>query len=231
MPMILTTNPKLKKSVEFGYKSYGIHLAPHKSSGHNTCPSTSNGCRNACLFNAGYGVFQKVKTARINKTRRFFSDKQKFVKDLINEITTQVRRSKKNNLIPIFRLNLTSDIAWENIKVEGKNIFQWFPDVQFMDYTKNMPRMLKYLTGKLPTNYHLTFSRSETNQTSCDIVAGCGGNVAVVFYNTLPKTYMKRTVIDGTVHDLRFIDKKNVIVGLIAKGKKAKEDKAGFVVH
>ena len=39
---------------------------------------------------------------------------------------------------------------------------------------------------------------------------------------------MGRKVIDGDKHDLRFLDEKNVIVGLIAKGE-AKKDISGFV--
>ena len=33
----------------------------------------------------------------------------------------------------------------------------------------------------LPANYHLTFSRSETNEADCKRVLEAGGNVAVVF--------------------------------------------------
>lgn len=227
---LLTTNTKLKKSLKDGYKSFGIHLAPHKLSGKNVCPSASKGCAAACLFNAGYGAYNMTKTARINKTVRFWENKNLFLQTLIQEVQTQVRRCGKNGYTPTFRLNLTSDLPWESMKIDGKNIMQMFPAVQFYDYCKNMKRMLRFLTGKLPKNYHLTFSRSEKNQSDCDIVAGCGGNVAAVFLDKLPTTYMGRPVINGDINDLRFLDKKNVIVGLIAKGRKAKEDETGFVI-
>ena len=54
-------------------------------------------------------------------------------------------------------------------------------------------------------------------------------NVAVVFRKELPATYLGRKVINGDETDLRFLDEKNVIVGLKAKGK-AKKDMSGFVV-
>ena len=57
-----------------------------------------------------------------------------------------------------------------------------------------------------------------------------GGNVAVVFRGSLPKTYLGYKVIDGDENDLRFKDPKGVIVGLVEKGL-AKKDETGFVVE
>jgi hypothetical protein len=48
-------------------------------------------------------------------------------------------------------------------------------------------------------------------------------------FKKLPKKYLGRKVIDGDETDLRFLDPKNSIVGLIAKGK-ARYDQSGFVV-
>ena len=56
-------------------------------------------------------------------------------------------------------------------------------------------------------------------------------NVAVVFGDGLPDTFMGHRVIDGTEHDLRHLDPQPVIVGLDPKGKKAKADTSGFVVR
>ena len=62
-----------------------------------------------------------------------------------------------------------------------------------------------------------------------------GGNVAVVFRNKLPATYKGFKVIDGDLHDLRFLDQKNVVVGLkekltLNKHGKLDRDNSGFVV-
>lgn len=86
-----------------------------------------------------------------------------------------------------------------------------------------------YLNNKLPKNYHLTFSRSESNHDDCLEVLCKGGNVAVVFKKKLPKTYLGYEVINGDINDVRFNDKKNVIVGLKAKGK-ARTDNTGFAI-
>ena len=58
----------------------------------------------------------------------------------------------------------------------------------------------------------------------------CGGNVAVVFRGALPNTYKGKKVINGDINDLRFLDPKGIVVGLIQKGR-AKKDSSGFVVE
>ena len=228
---LLTTNTKLKKSICMGYSTFGIHLAPHTLSGKNMCPDASEGCAKACLFGAGYGAYPMIQQARIRKTQLFTSNNKAFLQTLIGEVETAIRRTKKNGLIPCFRLNLTSDIPWENIKIDGKNIMEMFPDVQFYDYGKSLKRMVKFLMGEMPKNYHLTFSRSETNQDACEIVMGMGGSVAMVFKDRIPKKYMGKKVVEGDSNDLRFLNPNGVIIGLIAKGTKGKKDTSGFVIE
>jgi len=87
----------------------------------------------------------------------------------------------------------------------------------------------------MPSNYHLTFSRNEENNFKCTQVLKAGGNVAVVFRKELPATYKGFKVIDGDLHDLRFLDDKNVVVGLKEKltlndKGKLDRDNSGFVV-
>lgn len=227
---ILSVNTKLNKGLSLGIKTLGIHFAPHKLSGKNVCPSASKGCVQSCLFTSGMGVYRTVKDARIKKTQYFLNDRNKFMFELKKEIETQIRRAKKNNMIPAFRLNLTSDIAWESIKLEGKNIMEHFPDVQFYDYVKNPKRMLNFLLGKFPKNYHLTFSRSESNDEHCQMVMKLGGNVAMVFEYKLPETYTGLPIVNGDDNDCRFLDPKGVIVGLKVKGA-GKKDESGFVIR
>ena len=226
-------NSKTSKGEELGYITYGLHLAPAKLSGYNVCSSASKGCASACLNTAGRGKFDMVQKARIAKTQKFFSDKNGFLWLLAKEIGNAIKLSAKKDMIPCFRLNLTSDLPWENLKVEshGKklSLMEMFPDVQFYDYTKHFNRMEKYVRGEMPKNYHLTYSRSECNQKLVEIIAKLGGNIATVFRNELPKNWLGKEVIDGDLHDLRFLDKKKVIVGLVEKGL-AKKDATGFVV-
>lgn len=111
--------------------------------------------------------------------------------------------------------------------LKGKNLFEIFPDVQWMDYTKIPGRIIK----NPYKNYHLTFSLSEKNEEVARLISNAGHNIAVVFNvdknNPLPDTLWGREVIVGDAHDLRFLDKKGTIVGLRAKHR-AKVDKTGF---
>jgi hypothetical protein len=79
-----------------------------------------------------------------------------------------------------------------------------------------------------PSNYHLTFSRSECNESDAIKVLGSRGNVAVVF-KELPDFWNGYKVIFGDESDIRFGGEQGVVIGLLAKGK-ARKDNSGFVV-
>lgn len=227
MKLLTLGNTKTVKGEALGYQTYIMHLAPSTLSGYNTCPMASEGCASACLNTAGRGRFTATQEARIRKTRWFFENRETFMAQLVKDILAATRKAQRENMVAVFRLNGTSDIRWETVALEHdgvmyKNIMQLFPSQVFYDYTKLQNR--RYI----PSNYHLTFSRSEDNYGQVDLMMKQGYNVAIVF-NSLPATYNGYKVIDGTETDLRFLDEKNVIVGLLAKGK-AKKDTSGFVV-
>ena len=230
MKLLTTSNTKIRKGEKLGFMSFGIHLAPAKLSGFNVCKDASKGCAAACLNTAGMGVYSTVQAARIAKTKLFFSDKQAFMTQLFKEINSAIRKAEKNGMIPCFRLNLTSDLPWEKILLNGQSVFQAFPKVQFYDYTKSVNRMTEFLNKQLPSNYHLTFSRSESNGVIADSILKSGGNVAMVFRKSLPKKYLGARVIDGDETDLRFKDGKGKVIGLKEKGL-AKKDLTGFVLE
>ena len=231
MSLLTVGNPKLMKGLKKGYLSSVLHLAPADLSGKNTCPKATAGCKAACLNTAGRGgIFKKGETtnviqkARIRKTISFFEDREQFMFDLVKEISKTIKKAEKLSLIPVFRLNGTSDLSWEKYEVaDNKNIFEMFPEVQFYDYTKVLGRKVKHIP-----NYHLTFSKADGNDMDVRIAASNGMNVAAVFHK-LPENYIGRPVINGDETDLRFLDPKGVIVGLKAKGK-AKKDTSGFVI-
>ena len=233
MKLLTLGNTKTVKGEALGYQTYIMHLAPARMSGYQVCPMASAGCASACLNTAGRGRFTRTQEARVRKTKWFFEDRASFLAALVKDIEAAIRKSKRENFIPVFRLNGTSDIRWETVGlhmevkrrngvqvVHANNVMDLFPEVQFYDYTKLANRTM------LPKNYHLTFSRSEVNEQE---LLTTPHNIAVVF-DKLPATYMGREVIDGTETDLRFMDAPNVVVGLLAKGK-GKKDMSGFVVQ
>ena len=232
MKLLNQGNAKTLKGEKVGFRTFGLHLSPANKSGFNVCQWSSAGCRAACLDTAGRGCMSNVQNSRIAKTQRFFKDNFGFMSDLRIEIGKAIKSAARKSLTPCFRLNLTSDIPWENMKKGSKtSVIEEFPEVNFYDYTKGFTRMMAWLDGKMPDNYHLTFSRSEeTSDERMENILSLGGNVAVVFRGSLPKTYLGFPVVDGDENDLRFKDGKGVVVGLVEKGL-AKKDETGFVVE
>ena len=231
--LLSTANPKIQKGTKKGYLSFILHLAPATLSGHNTCPKATAGCIAACLNTAGRGgMFKKgentnmIQKARIRKTEYFYNDRDAFMADLVSDIMKAVNFARRKGLVPVFRLNGTSDLSWEKYEVPnmGKNIFETFSTLQFYDYTKVLGRK----TADLP-NYHLTFSKADGNDADVAKAIAQGMNVAAVF-DKLPESYMGKTVVDADEDDLRFLDPKGVVLGLKAKGR-AKKDYSGFVIR
>lgn len=224
----IDTNAKTIKGQKHGYLTGILYLAPFKEAGMgNLCPMASKGCASACLFTAGRGRFDNVKEARIKKTHFWFQEREKFLEILVRDIRRLERKAKKHGYRPACRLNGTSDLDFSKIRVgEFKNIYEMFPNVQFYGYSKVASRFDKELTP----NDHLTFSRSESNHDTAIELAKKGVNVAVVFQKYIPKTWNGFKVFNADETDLRFLDPKGVICGLIAKGK-AKKDTSGFVVR
>ena len=228
MPCLLTApnaQAKMVKSAKSGvYLPFILHLAPSTLSGYQTCPLATLGCAKACLNTAGRGVYNNVQAARIKRTKLFFEQRDIFFTQLRDDIAAAERKAIKLDKQLTVRLNGTSDIRWEAYKhFDGKTIFEVFPQVTFYDYTKIPNREPKPFH-----NYSLTFSAADGNDAHVVTALGKGMNIAMVFRNELPTTWNGRTVIDGDVDDLRFLDPENVIIGLRAKGK-AKKDTSGFV--
>ena len=148
---------------------------------------------------------------------------------LASDIAKAVRTAKAKGYTPVFRLNGTSDIRWETIPVNGHaNLMAAFPDVQFYDYTKIANRR------GVPSNYALTFSLADGNDAAAFEALLNGMNVAAVFRNDKRVALAEREgfmgwpVFNGDDSDLRFLDPRNHVIALYAKGN-AKRDTSGFV--
>jgi len=227
---------KTIKGLEKGYLTGIMYLAPYTLGGKNLCPfAKAAGCINACLYTAGRGIFNNVQNARLNRTKLYHRDINAFMNQLAIEITALEKTAIKKGLIPVIRLNGTSDIEWENIrfnyefihnKIRSVTIFELFPDIQFYDYTKNPNR------DQLPKNYDLTFSYSNKPefQKFNEIAIKKSMRLAAVFSDqNLPAYFMGLPVLNGDESDLTFLAPKNTILGLYAKGK-AKKDTSGFII-
>jgi hypothetical protein len=243
-------NAKTIKGQSRGFMTAVLYLSPADSSGVQLCPVASlAGCVAGCLNTAGRGGMSPgnvqfttnagtvlpdntVQRARLRRTAMFNNDRAAFMDLLQSEIGAFIRKAARKGLVPVVRLNGTSDIRWEDIPSAGyANIFQQFGGVQFYDYTK-IPNRRRALGI---ANYHLTFSYSHAPSYAPVVVKalqtyGDHVNYAAVFAKDAPATFLGRAVIDGDESDLRFADQSGVVVALTAKGR-ARKDFSGFVVR
>ena len=239
------TNAKTVKGDGSEYLTAILYMTPWKvmveGKQYNSCPMAEQAnCVDACLYTAGRGAFNNVQAARMRKTEWFYRDREGFMDQLVQDIRKFEAYCVKRGIQPCVRLNGTTDIRWETIHVsnveidginyaeDGKNVFDWFPNVQFYDYTKISNRKTKGIF-----NYHLTWSYSGANTDYAAKLQDAldnGMNAAVVFRKEYKQPKWRGiNVTDGDKDDLRFLDPSNSIVALYAKGK-AKKDTTGFVV-
>lgn len=185
----------------------------------NVCTWATPGCRKACVMETAGRQYRYVRRGRDVRTLFLGENPAAFLAIL----TDEVRRREAKGVPFGLRLNVASDIRWENVApwlFDGAN-------VRAYDYTK-APRR------EVPANYRITYSHSErwTDAMVLDRIAA-GQNVAVVFdavKHDLPATYLGVPVIDGDKTDYRYGDPEGVIVGLAAKGAaKGTGTDGGFV--
>jgi len=196
-----------------------------------TCTHASPSCLKDCIYHTGNARFDSVPAAREMRTSKLFHPETKeetmveiqldigrleyFCSELNTKYDNQIKKyfGEGFQFKPVIRLNGTTDINWAK---EAAKLHEKFPNITFYDYTKVPKYMDMYLSGVNPytgkpfaPNYHITFSRSESNRTDALRYLELGGNVAIVF-DKIPKTltYNGKTyrVIDGDRHDLRFLD-------------------------
>lgn len=238
LPKLLNSNPKLEKSNNVEVLTKGLSLAPSFISEYNTCNFASLGCGLGCLNFAGHGQEHmlhngkhNVLIARIVRTILYYEYREQFLKQLHKEIKTFFNYVNNKNikdntqLICGIRLNVLSDVLWEKIDI---TLFNDNPNITFYDYTKNPNRNVSHIP-----NYSLTFSRNEMNDLYVEQAFNNNMNVAIVFDikkgYTIPKTFRNKNVLDGDLHDARFLDNNNHYVGLRKKGNK--KDNTGFVIN
>ena len=185
---------KLRHSLYHKVSTYGIYLASANLSGFNVCPN-SEYCKDNCLNGSGHNRLDRlskkgsIDRSRIIKTRLFFANREVFMRIMIHEIEKERKKAEKNGTFFSIRLNCTSDINPIAFTLEGKNILEIFPDVQFYDYTKVPSRIA---VAEKYSNYDITWSidGSEKNREIGLEFLKNGGRVAVVYgENDMPKTW------------------------------------------
>ena len=206
------SNPKTAKN---DVKTYGLSLYPEKGIGFgNICPHAKT-CVSSCLAHQGQGGMSSVLRARVAKSVLWYLARDWFLEKLNREL--YIRRKINADTVGI-RLNMFSDIAWENYGIIDNH-----PGLTFYDYSKDPSRH-----GWVRPNYNVTFSFDGQNLESALNVLQSGNNVSVVFYDSsegakcgkaahrqiLPSWWQGYPVIDGGLTDWRPDDPSPCIVGL-----------------
>lgn len=229
-PILGTASAKTIKGEKLGFLTAIIYLVPNK----RICSlAAAAGCMVPCLNTAGRGAFQKIQKQRQAKTDFFHLQQEAFLLSFAADVWALARTAQKRGMAPLVRPNGTSDIPYENLPIlDGKNIFQLFPEVQFYDYTKHPSRKI---AGKTPGNYDLTYSFSGITPapiTAKGLSNPDNSRVAVVFHKRadIPAAFRGMPVVDGDETDVRHIEPRAVVVALYSKGK-GKKDFSGFVQH
>jgi hypothetical protein len=173
----------------------------------NVCTWATQQCRKACVMWTAGRQYDSVRRGRLVRTAFLAQHPAAFLAILTAEVDRRERKGQTFGL----RLNVASDLRWENIApwlFDGEN-------VRAYDYTKAPHR-------DTPENYRITYSHSERwTDTRVLMAIDAGLNVAMVFdcpKHELPARHLGIRVIDGDLTDYRYADPTGVIVGLAAKG-------------
>lgn len=215
----INNSTKHMKAYKYNELVYTIYLSPANRSGFEVCAGRTAECTALCLNESGRNRIDvhenKINRSRNRKTALFFTEHQFFMEWVIKEIESGIAKAKKLNYRFSVRLNNTSDISPELFKVKRGdkrlNLLQLFPEVQFYDYTK-IPGRLRLMEKY--DNYDVTFSFSGENMDKCKMILDQGITRVAMVFEKVPETYMGFEVIDGDKYDMRYLDPKNVIVGL-----------------
>lgn len=199
---------KTSKGEPLGYLTAILYLSPNTVSGRNVCPSSVPECRAACLATSGRMAMPTHTAKRLARTHLFFNNRPAFEATLISALHAAKRAADRRNLKLAFRPNGTSDLHFHKLLSRWPEIAA-IPHVIY-DYTKRLE----------PRPYHTTFSFSGSLSSAihAESVLRDGGNVAAVYSTPkgrpLPRQWYGWPVIDGDLHDLRFLDPPGHIVGL-----------------
>lgn len=218
MKLLTIKQHKNDKAQDFGYLQCSLNLQPcHKLSGStSTCPF-AGACASVCLSWCGHNSSMLNKwalPARIARTEFYDKDYEGFLSQLDKELDGFKKLASKKGLRPVCQLNGLSDVWFSD------GVMRNHPSIQFIDYTKSQYKMY----GLWPRNYHLTYSINEKTPSGLvsNIYRDTRFNAAFVWHNNdLPETYSidgrEYKVIDGDVHNLRFLDEPGCLVGLRLK--------------
>lgn len=233
--LLTAHSAKTIKGEELGWVTGILYLQPHTLASDKTlCPFSTEACRRDCLVTSGRGGMPRAQEARTTRTHLFHDDRQAFLAKLAKEIIDLQAIAGRSGRSLAIRLNGTSDILWEREKLEDLDmtLMEMFPTVQFYDYTK-----IPVGKRQLPANYHLTYSLADDNwEQAVDYLLAKQSVAGIVLEEEkwsheawFGMGEIDVTVIDGDLHDLRFLDPPGSLVQIRPKG--SMDERNAMVQH
>lgn len=196
-----------------------IHYgAAERSSGVlNMCTSSTPGCRASCLRRSGQLGLPAGDLAVRIRTRFMYFHPFEFFVCWFAELETHSRRARAMGKSLVVRGNGTTDVRLEDLFPT-----EYFDLYRHSEYTKHWDRDV------LPhPNHYIVKSAKERKPLPV------GENVVVAVHvrrgDPLPRRFEGRRVVDGDVHDLRFLDPQGEYAVLVRAKGVGRRDASGFV--
>jgi len=223
-PYIFTrqeSSAKGRHNADFTDKFYEIihYGAAARSSGVlNMCTSSTRGCRGVCLFHSGQLGLPAGQLACVIRTQFLYYHPFLFWLLWFAECESHDKRARDAGMRLVVRGNGTTDMRLEDFMPRD-----YFARFLNSDYTKHYDR-----ASRPHRNYHVVKSAKE------NAPLPVGENVVVPVFvrkgEPLPKRFEGRRVVDGDVHDLRFLDRPRTGAAVLVRAKgRAMRDTSGFV--
>lgn len=175
--------------------AWSLWGSPEKAAGRTLCPFATGtgartveladsgrlGCIDFCLAlkagrmpQRGQGNARRWKAALFVGARQLFGELLRFEAASFGRSVARKADSEGIELRPVIRVDGGTDTGY------GRTMAAEFPEIQWYDYTKVPARMRAAVAGKLPVNYHVTFSYSGPNRIETAEALRGGVNVAAV---------------------------------------------------
>lgn len=218
---------KTRRGEPLGYLTGICYMAPHQEAtvpGVTLCPRSTAGCRAVCLAaESGRMRFPASRNARVWRTALFMADRMLWRAALLRDAARVRDFAARGGLRASVRVDGGSDTG------EGWRLGEVFDrlGVRRYDYTKNVSRAR--------VDRWAVFShRGDVGETTSALGDGVRA-AAVVFAGELPPRWHGFEVVDGDIHDLRFLElgrrRKPFVFGLRFKGPRSNLASAGSFVE
>lgn len=236
-----STNGKLAKN---SAATLAFSGAPAASSGLNTCPASTAGCRSVCVLSdaCGYAAIEAragantIMAARARRTLALRAHPVAAGAALAIACARVARLARASDVRAVARLNVGTDLPWEQMPEIGAAFARF--KVEGYAYTKRPHAVrLAMRAGGFANATRIVYSWSEE---ASPRLAGdylrAGGTVAVVFAglgigehaDPMPRAFVidgtAWTCIDGDATDDRTTDPSGCVVALRGKGPLATRD-------